>query len=114
MSRHCPICNKRGEGVRRDVRGGVPIKVLSCDECFLHFLEIWDDEKRVYNFYNNNNYVFKPNVTCEGIKYDEYGERAKWATGKKILDILNNVDNIYRTFLKKEKIGDLITCRAWI
>lgn len=85
MTINCPICNSGGIQIRDKVKGGnkeslnrnTSIKVYMCAECYLDFLEIWDDEERVYGFYNNDNYVFKPNVNGEKMKYDEYEGRFK-------------------------------------
>lgn len=75
MADTCPICNLKGRLIRDRVKGGVPVNVYRCDECYLDFLEIWDNERQVYSFYDRDNYVFKPNVTGEKMKYNEYEGR---------------------------------------
>ncbi|MBW2004221.1 MAG: class I SAM-dependent methyltransferase [Deltaproteobacteria bacterium] len=77
MADTCPICSSKGKQIRDNVKGGVSVNVYRCDECYLDFLETWDDEKRVYSFYDRDNYVFKPNVTGEKMKYNEYEGRFK-------------------------------------
>lgn len=73
MSTACPICNQSGTIKIRDmVRGNKPIQVYRCEDCLLDFLESWDDAQRAYEFYDTNQYVWRPNVTGEYLKFNEY------------------------------------------
>lgn len=51
------------------------IRVLRCVSCNLDFLESWDDAEKVTRFYENNNYVYRPNVVDGRKKYDETAVR---------------------------------------
>lgn len=95
MSKQCPVCsNSDVHLIRQDVKAGVPphmqknkdniiangraqLNLLRCNECTLDFLEIWNDPKKVYEFYDNNHYVCEPNVTPGYLKYDERKRRLK-------------------------------------
>ena len=72
----CPICNVLiDRRVREHVRSGKSIKVFRCDGCVLEFLETWTDTRRAADYYISGQYVYKPNVTGEPLKFDEYNAR---------------------------------------
>ena len=72
----CPICQlETALQVQDHVRGGKPIGVYQCKSCDFEFLETWQDTQRAMDFYASGQYVFKPNVTEESLKFDEYAER---------------------------------------
>jgi len=102
MTNQCPICNCFGIQIRSKVRGEKNIKVYRCEDCFLDFLEIWEESEKVYQFYDGQQYVYKPNVTGETMKFNEYDERMK-----RILPYLNKNSRVLDigcgdgTFLRK-------------
>ena len=75
MSDICPICSTPGKQIRDTAKGNIPLVFYRCADCKLDFTEHWDDEERVYSFYDKDNYVFKPNVTGLKMKYNEYQGR---------------------------------------
>ncbi len=89
MNQRCPVCNSPGIQIRDRVRGGKEIRVYRCEDCFLDFLDIWDETEKVYQFYDGNQYVYKPNITGERMKFNEYDERVK-----RILPYLNKKSRV--------------------
>jgi len=88
MSNKCPICSRDSNkivsnsvitkvtsGERLKVGGRIPISVLRCEDCELDFLETWNDRERAYRFYENDRYVYKPNIIEENRKFNEYEYR---------------------------------------
>lgn len=90
----CPICeNQDVRVIRTHVKAGPPqhdlhaearpqfaqadIRVFRCDPCLLDFLECWQDENKVRDFYQNNHYVYKPNVIHGERRYNENLERVQ-------------------------------------
>jgi len=74
MSNKCPICNK--EGINKNIVS-TQIKIYCCDICNLHYLDTWDQPDEVKKLYDKSKYVFRPNITGQNMKYDEYKERVK-------------------------------------
>ncbi len=75
MTDFCPVCSVPGKEIRNMAKGNIPMTFYHCSDCDIDYTEHWNDEERVYSFYQKDNYVFKPNVTGEVMKYDEYKGR---------------------------------------
>lgn len=92
MTDKCPICDSKGKIIRDKIRGEIDINVYRCKGCFIDFLETYDEKELISSFYENSNYVYKPNVTGEKMKFNEYDERVKrifpyLSSNTKLLDI---------------------------
>ena len=79
MSQLCPICNKDGNIVLKDVSlDRVKEKLLYCSVCDLEFLETWSDVEYVKSLYSGDNYIFSHNIENNknsNLKFDEYTNR---------------------------------------
>ena len=81
MSLLCPICEKKNPDPQFIFEGETrKIKVLFCDVCDFHYLDIWDDVDYVKSLYAGSKDVFTNNISEDKtsyLKYDEYEDNYK-------------------------------------